>query len=431
MVSVKKTRPAKGISQQRIAVIGGGVCGLTTTLRLAENGFEVELFEAAPKPGGRTRSFLDKKTGEWCDNGPHLLNGAYIATEKLLADCHASNHVTWQSSLKLSLWDQQRQYFSLGPSTMLPFPLALLLAVKSMPGHGWNSALAMLRFNLAVKSKQCSDRCIASLLKDCKAPDAFIRDMIGPICLGAMNESTETADAKTFGRVLSESFASQRCARLGWFNAPLQQALIEPLVQQAKHSGAIIHTRHRVQSLQSFDDKVMLDGNRFDACVLALPAYASNRLLGQDGECETRAIINIHLWYPNHPGLPEPFIGGIGTQGQWFFDISSQMRQISPSHRHLCAVISAVEAEVDHDKLLEQIHREFSCLCKTNCSPSHTRIVHEKRATVLVRPRDMKPDTKRIINASESPVPGELPATIEFAVRRGEKAALDIIKSRK
>ncbi len=413
---------------RRIAVIGGGVCGLTAALRLAESGIEVELFEAAPEPGGRTRSFIDKKTGEWCDNGPHLLNGAYRATIKLLADCHASQHVIWQTSLTLPLWDQQRQFFHLQPSTRLPFPLAMLLAVRSMPGHGWGSALAMLRLNQRLKTKHCAGQSVATLLHQCNAPAEFIRDMIEPICLGAMNETVKTADASTFAHVLGESFASRYSARLGWFNAPLQQALIAPLAKQAEQAGAIIHTRRRIQTLQDKGDAIMVDGAAFDACVMALPAYAKNRLLGIDGDCETRAITNVHLWYKNQPALPEPFIGGIGTRGQWFFDISSQMGHINPPLRHLCVVISAVEGKTDHDKLIGQLNHELSLISGINCSPTHTRIVHEKRATVLVRHSAYKPVIGRIIDASESPMPGELPATIELAVQRGEKAALDILK---
>jgi len=413
---------------QHIAVIGGGICGLTAALRLAQRGKDVELFEAAPEAGGRTRSFMDKKTGQWCDNGPHLLNGAYRATIKLLADCHASQHVSWQPSLKLPLWDQQRRHFYLHPSSRLPFPLALLLAVRSMPGHGWRSALAMLRLNLAVTNKRSASRNVASLLQHCHAPVEFIRDMIEPICLGAMNEAIETADADSFGRVLTESFASRQCARLGWFSAPLQQALITPLVKQARQAGVIMHTNHRVKTLQDRADDVMLDGMRFDACVIALPAYARNRLLGENSDCETRSIINVHLWYQNHPGLPEPFIGGIGTRGQWFFDISSQMGHAQPTLRHLCVVISAAEDKLDGDQLVHQLNRELSLICGIISAPSHSRIVHEKRATVLVRPNNGSAGSRCIIDASESPMPGELPATIEFAVLRGEKAAMDILK---
>jgi len=413
--------------QKRIAIIGGGICGLTAALRLAESDFSVELFEAAPQPGGRTRSFIDRHTGQWCDNGPHLLNGAYLATAKLLDDCHASGHITWQPSLKLPLWDQQRGHFSLHPSSHLPFPLALLLAVKAMPGHDWKSALTMLRLHHSVKNSRCTTDNVDTLLLHCNAPDAFIRDMIEPICLGAMNEALETADAITFGRVLTESFASASAARLGWFNAPLQQALIEPVLKKTKQSGAIIHCRHPVHAVQESRHGILIDNNHFDAAVIALPAYARNRLLGKHIPYETNAITNIHLWCRDHPGLPEPFIGGIDTLGQWFFDISAQTGKINEPLRHLCIVISADPMLMKRDAMVQQVSLELARISGYPTHPSHIRIVCEKRATVLVRHHHRESTIPGIIDVSESPQPGELPATIEFAVQRGEKVALDLV----
>lgn len=422
-------------STTRIAVIGGGVCGLTAALRLAEYGFTVDLFEAAPNPGGRTRSFLDPATGELSDNGPHLLNGAYHATRQLLRDCNAANHVTWQASLSLPLWDEQRQHFSISPSPRLPFSLAMLTSILSLPGHHWASALAMLRLNLATRHPG-THKNVDALLQHCGVPAALIRDMLEPVCLGAMNESLKTADARSFGRVLQESFCSANTARLGWFNAPLQQALIEPLLSKATQSGVQIHTAQRIRSIQAASQHVSVNTIRFHGAVLALPAYARQKLLSEPTICETRAITNVHLWYKNHPGLPTPFIGGIGTLGQWFFDVSAQMGhpESTPSLRHLCAVISAFDphdqdqAAMNNATLAAQIHQEFSRLCGMDTPPIHTRIVCEKRATVLVRSHRPTSTHGNIFDASEAPMPGELPATIEYAVQRGEKVAIDIKK---
>ncbi|NOR72703.1 MAG: FAD-dependent oxidoreductase, partial [Mariprofundaceae bacterium] len=114
-----------GSVKHPIAIIGGGLCGLTSAIRLTEKGHDVHLYEAAPALGGRTRSFYDTTVDEWVDNGPHLLIGAYKATRELLESVGAGGNITWQRSLKLSLWDEQRGHFSLAPSPYLPFPLAL------------------------------------------------------------------------------------------------------------------------------------------------------------------------------------------------------------------------------------------------------------------------------------------------------------------
>jgi hypothetical protein len=82
---------------------------------------------------------------------------------------------------------------------------------------------------------------------------------------------------------------------------------------------------------------------------------------------------------------------------------------------------------MDDDTLVGRLSRELSRICGIASSPSYSRIVHEKRATVLVRTHHDKTTGRHIIDASESPMPGELPATIELAVISGEKAALQVL----
>ena len=387
------------------------------------------MFEAAPKAGGRTRSFIDRSTDELCDNGTHLLIGAYHATQKLLSDCNGSDNITWQSSLKLPLWEMKRGSFSLQPASWLPFPIALLLAVRAMPGHGWASAFAMLRLSVAIQTNSIDTNTVSDLIKSCRIPSLLVQDMLEPLCLGVMNEGMESADASTFKRVLRESFVSKKSARLGWFNKPLDRALIEPLVQKAEQSGVKIRTGSLVRSIEEQNDALQINGGSFDAAVIALPAYAADTLFDRESVCETRCITNVHLWYEYHPGLPQPLIGGIATSGQWFFDVSAQLQQTSPGLRHICVVISADERHIKEQQLVEQLNRELNLICESSYSPCHYRIIREKRATVLVsHQQHAELPSTRMIDATEAPVSGQLPATIEFAVQRGEKAAIEAIK---
>ena len=49
----------------------GGVAGIATAVRLAEHGFQVELFEKRPLLGGRASSFVDAPTGMRLDECQH------------------------------------------------------------------------------------------------------------------------------------------------------------------------------------------------------------------------------------------------------------------------------------------------------------------------------------------------------------------------
>jgi len=420
---------------QKVAIIGAGLTGLTSAIRLAERGIDVHLFEAAPKAGGRTRSFYEKEVDCLCDNGPHLLVGAYKATQQLAHDCNFSHHITWQTSLRLPLWEKQRGAFDFCPISWLPFQLSLLKAVSGLPGHNKSSALAMIKMASTFKSDMDNTFTVQDWLQQLSMPKGLINDLIEPLCLGAMNEGIATACALSFRRVLHESFSSHRQARLGWFNKPLDQALIEPLCERAQTLGVTLHTHSLIRSLQqeqaerTDSGRVVIQDIAFRHAIIALPAYATDRLLGRKSSCETRAICNVHLWFKDDFNFPSPFIGALGTTGQWFFDVTSQMHGDSSVLRHLCAVISNDEDAVDELTLIQEIRDEIRTITNNNTlEPVHYRIIREKRATVLVRnEHPTEPFNNVLINASERPKPGQLPATIESAVLRGEAAALTCI----
>ncbi|MFQ5519243.1 MAG: FAD-dependent oxidoreductase [Mariprofundus sp.] len=412
------------MTDKPIAIIGGGLSGLTCALRLSEHGKEVHLYESAPSLGGRTRSFYDSNVNQWVDNGPHLLIGAYQATGQLLQDIGASGNVTWQDSLHLPLWDARRGRFVLQPKPWLPFPAALLLSLLHLPGHHMQSVRAMLRIARAMRAP--TDETVADWLSRLQIPTQLQRDLIEPLCLGTMNEAMTGANSKSFVRVLSEAFASHRAARLGWFNQPMSQALINPLAEQIQQLGASILTATGIRKIEQQDGQYRLYTNRGDsgpysAVVVALPAHARNRLLEIEAHVETGAITNVHLWFEAGIRLPEPLIGGIGTYSQWFFDVSTQTGEKDLSH--ICAVISA-ESPTDRSDTLQSVRDELAQLLQVKLpDPVHSKIVCEQRATVLTKAVNKSFADGMLIDASEAPQPGDLPATIEAAVIRGEEAA--------
>ncbi len=55
--------------KQRVAVIGGGLAGLSAALNLAKHGIAVTLFERSMNPGGRAQTTV--KDGYHMNFGPH------------------------------------------------------------------------------------------------------------------------------------------------------------------------------------------------------------------------------------------------------------------------------------------------------------------------------------------------------------------------
>ncbi len=419
-----------------IAIIGGGLCGLTSAIRLAEKGHDVHLYEAAPALGGRTRSFYDSRVNEWVDNGPHLLIGAYKATRRLLESIGADGNITWQRSLKLSLWDEQRGHFCLAPSPYLPFPLALMAALYRLPGHHVDSLLSLLRLDRSMKDRSGRKVAVATVkewMEAEKISPALQRDLIEPLCLGVMNEPMQGADCNSFASVLREAFASHDHARLGWFNKPLSEAVIKPLEQRFQSLGGSIFTGTTIRSIEQAGNSCQLHTSQnsqnttgpYRNVIIALPAYARNRLLGVEEPVKTGPITNVHLWFEADIPLPDSLIGGIGTRGQWYFNVSSQTAR--DGAQHICAVISAAgsaEEAGNKAELIQIICEELAMLSGIETvQPIHSKIVIEQRATVLVNAKHQRMNIGMIIDASEAPLPGDFPATIEAAVLRGEEVA--------
>ena len=58
-----------------VAVVGGGLAGLSAAAAAAEHGCQVELFEQAAALGGRAASFRDPPSGQLVDTCQHLALG--------------------------------------------------------------------------------------------------------------------------------------------------------------------------------------------------------------------------------------------------------------------------------------------------------------------------------------------------------------------
>ncbi len=418
----------------RVAVIGGGLTALSCALSLAEQGIECELFEASPQLGGRTRSFHDPTADAWVDNGPHLLIGAYAHARAFFAR-HGIADLAWQPHLKLPLWDESRGHFCLSPGRGLPLPASLAWAAARMPGHGIGTMLAMMRLGMAMRRPLPESLATADWLQALRIPAPLRRDLLEPLCLGAMNEALASAPAASFARVLREGFADHDAARLGWFTRPFTQGLIAPLEHALAHHGVHIHRHSRVIALEAHQRNPGItirsgETMRFDRIVLTVPGHERNRLLGIHGQAsETGSISNVHLWFDEDLHLPQPLVGGIGTLGQWFFDIDQQMPGERGRYRHFCAVISD-SSPASLAQCGERLTHELSrMLGRHALRPCHTRVVHERRATVLVRTSPAVSLPPSILDAGEHPRPGELPATIEAAVARGLQAADTILST--
>ena len=108
----------------RVAVIGGGLAGITAAIALAEAGAAVTLLEARPRLGGATSSFT--RDGLVVDTGQHIFLGCCTAYRGLLGQLGMTAHASVQDRFDVTVLapgprrGQLRRAGLPGPLHMLP-----------------------------------------------------------------------------------------------------------------------------------------------------------------------------------------------------------------------------------------------------------------------------------------------------------------------
>src|SRR5579863_7189210 len=86
-------------------VIGAGFAGLSAAVALAERGVRVTVLEGKPALGGRAYSFEDPDTGDFVDNGQHVLMGCYTETLDFLRRVGSRDKLVVHDDLEIDMLD--------------------------------------------------------------------------------------------------------------------------------------------------------------------------------------------------------------------------------------------------------------------------------------------------------------------------------------
>ena len=91
--------------RRKVVIIGGGFAGLAAGVALSARGFRVALLESKPALGGRAYSFNDAETGDFVDNGQHVLMGCYHETLDFLEQLGTRRHLIFHRNLEIEMLD--------------------------------------------------------------------------------------------------------------------------------------------------------------------------------------------------------------------------------------------------------------------------------------------------------------------------------------
>ncbi len=430
-----------------VAVIGGGLAGMSAGSALADGGYHVELFERRPYLGGRASSYELPGTGEVVDNCQHVLLGCCTNLIDFYRRLGVENQIRWYDEITFLLPDGRAS--TLKPS-WLPAPMHSGPSFLASPVLDMKDKLAISRALLALMPELPPDNgenFQSWLLRHGQTKQSIDR-FWAPVLISALNDELDQVSVRYAALVFRDSFLkSPEAGRMGLPAVPLSQ-LYGTAASYIEARGGRVHLRASVDSLQADDNGVRIDvgGDEVstDFAVLATPFNGVEKLLPNIPEMQTlreqaqhfgsSPITGIHLWFDrevaplDHAVLLERTI-------QWMFQkskILNTRRESGETGSYLELVVSSSKTLVDksRNEIIELAMRELAEFFPAVREAKLTKatVIKEIHATFsptpgsdAYRPSHRSP-WPRLFLAGDWTATG-WPSTMEGAVRSGYGAA--------
>ena len=411
---------------RRVHVIGAGLAGLAASLRLAASGVAVVLHEAARQAGGRCRSYRDATLGCRIDNGNHLLIAGNHAAMDYLRRIGAEASLIGPAQAEFPFLDlDSGERWTLRPGAG-KLPWWIFQRARRVAGTGAFDYLSGLRLVGAPADATVADRLDPRTV--------IFRRLWQPLAIAGLNTETEQGAAVLLGRLLRESFGAGggACRPLVPIEG-LSESLVEPALDRLHALGAELRFGSRLRALEFAGERVAAlsfdEGGEplaeDEAAVLAVTAPVAARLVPElSAPDEFRAIVNAHYRVAAPADAPL-FVGLIGGTSEWVF----RKREV------LSVTISAADRLIDASaeelaaKLWPEVRRAYQ-LGDAPLPP--WQIVKERRATFAATPAQQRrrpgaaTQWRNLVLAGDFTDTG-LPATIEGAIRSGDRAAAQLL----
>ena len=437
-----------------VAVVGGGLAGLTAALDLAEAGVSVALFERRPFAGGKAFSFVDPEHGVSLDNGQHITMRCCTALDALLGRIGLRGMVSYQRALNVRVLDPASglsgAIASLGP--LAPAPLHLAWSVLN---YRHLDGLSRLRIGRAVGAMRGIDergrreldrRSFEDWLLEHGQTERIVERFWDLIILPTCNDRSADVSAAQAVQVCQTAFLRHsRAGDLGLFRRGLGE-LAEAALGRARAAGAEARLGTRVEQIELAEGRAAAvrtsGGERVPVggVVLALPPRQALETLPAEarvrepfwrlGQFDASPIVNVHLKW-SEPVMQREFAAVLDPNVQFVFNRSRLQGWPGPEQWVTCSLSGAHEAVgLPQEEIVSRArHGLRRALRRTRQAELlAARVVKEAEATFRPSPGIL---AHRV--GARTPI-GNLalagawtdtgwPATMESAVRSGHAAA--------
>jgi squalene-associated FAD-dependent desaturase len=423
----------------RVAVIGAGWAGMACAVELSQAGHTATVFEASRAVGGRARALISTlPNGDQVtlDNGQHILIGAYTDTLRLIQRVGVDPQTALlRLPLTLKFPDNLGLQLPRWPTPLDAFA-GILAARGWRMGDKWSLLRAAIGWQLA--GFRCQPQCSVAELCERVSP-RVMTELIEPLCVSALNTPADEASGQVFLRVLRDAlFGLQGGSHLLLPRVDLSALFPHAAARWLTSRGSEVRLGERVDMLRPEGTQWRVQGELFDAVMLATSPSESIRALDKSAQYATESIANpmqqwarraellrfeaiatVYAW-ASGAALPHPMLtlrSSPTAPAQFVFDRG----QLGGPAGLLAFVVSAStgEREALQAQVLVQAKEQLGLELEA------VQTVVEKRATFACTPGLQRPGMHLApgLLACGDYVKGPYPATLEGAVRSAIAAA--------
>jgi predicted NAD/FAD-binding protein len=223
-----------------VAVVGGGLAGLSAALACADGGARVTLLEARPRLGGATFSF--RREGLWVDNGQHVFLRCCTAYRGFLERVGATGRTFLQDRLAIPVLAPDGRTGWLRRSR-LPAPLHLAGALARYPflspRDRLRAAAAALALTRLERGPDLDARTFGGWLAERRQSPAAVAALWNLIALPTLNLPAGEASLALAVKVFRTGLLDGRAAGdVGYATRPLSEVHGEPAARALSAAGA-------------------------------------------------------------------------------------------------------------------------------------------------------------------------------------------------